>query len=168
MKLNEFNEAYDEYTLTEEYYLEEGLKFFKKSKRLYKYAERINKKLIKAEKKSPASSTETTQLKNLAKDIVRLADEYKVIEDDFSKGSTDKKVSKGKIKRINLKNEQLVAKLKKDETKQLFKKVGLGAVVIGLGAVLIQLGLSPQMAGIITKTTSVTASSFSPKGGTFN
>lgn len=164
MKLNEFNEAYEEYTLTEEYYLEEGLKFFKKSKRLYGYAERINKKLIKAEKKSPASSTEITQLKKLAKEITRLADEYKVIEDDFSKGATDKKLSQAKIKRVNLKNQQLVVKLKKNEIKQLFKKVGLGALIIGLGAVLVQLGLSPKIAGIISSSTKTTASSFALRG----
>ena len=34
------NKAYDEYTLTEEYIINEGLKFNKKSQKLYKYAEK--------------------------------------------------------------------------------------------------------------------------------
>jgi len=163
MKLNEFNKAYDEYTLTEEYYIEEGLKFFKKSKRLYKYAERINNKLIKAEKSSPASSTEINGLKGLAKDIIRLADEYKVIEDNYSKKTTNKKVSKEKIKKINYENSQLIAKLKKDETKRLFKKIGLGAISLGLGAVLAQLGLTPAIAGALSKSTTTVGSSFALK-----
>lgn len=168
MTLNELNESYDEYVLTDEYYLEEGLKFFKKSKRLYSYVDRINKRLAKAESKNKVSPSDISRLKALSKSVLKLADEYKVIEDDFGKGKTDKKLSKEKIKRINRDNDRLVVLLKKNETKQAFKKLGIGALVLGLGAVLVQLGMTPQIAGLLSKTTTVTASSFAPRGATVN
>lgn len=160
MRLNEFNEAYEEHTLTEEYYLEEGLKFFKKSGRLYKYADRVNNKLINAEKRGKVSETELKELKKLTKELVALADEYKVIEDDFAKDNTKKDVAKTKIKRVNLKNERLVAKLKKDETKNIFKKIGLGALVLGVSALLVQLGAPQKLLSLIAPTTRVVATGF--------
>jgi hypothetical protein len=164
MKLNNFNEAYEEHIHTDEYYLEEGLKFFKKSSRLYKYAERVNDKLIKAEKKGKISKTEIGTLKKLSKDIISLADEYKVIEDDFVKGNTKKEVAKSKVKSVNLKNETLVSKLKKDEVKGIFKKVGLGALVIGISALLVQLGAPQKLLSLIAPATRTVATGFTKAG----
>jgi len=164
MKLNEFNEAYEEYTQTDEYYLEEGLKFFKKSARLYKYADRIEKKLIKAEKKQKASKTEISTLRKMSKNLVKLADEYKVIEDDFAKGNTKKDVAKTKIKRVNLHNERLISLMKKNETKEVFKKIGLGALMLGITALLVQLGVPATLLKIIAPTTRVVATGFERVG----
>ena len=132
MNLNELTESYNEYTNTEEYYLEEGLKIFKKSKKLYKYADRIDKKLAKAETKKKASPSEISKLKALSKDIMKLADEFKVIEDDYSSGKVEKGISKEKIKRIKRTNERLITLMKKDETKKIFKKIGLGILSAGI------------------------------------
>lgn len=134
MNLQEMNKAYDEYTLTEEFYLEEGLKIAKKSKKLYKYADRIEKAIAKAEVKKRVSPNEVSRLKALSKDIMKLADEFKVIEDDFASGKTDKKLSKEKLKRVKRTNERLLTLMKKDATKQTFKKLGIAAVGIGLAA----------------------------------
>ncbi len=80
MTLTELNESYDEYVLTEEYYLQEGLKFFKKSKRLKKYANKINKKVARKEGKKRVSPAQLNTLKTLSKNLTKLSDEYAVIE----------------------------------------------------------------------------------------
>lgn len=132
MTLQEMNNSYDEYALTEDFQLEEGLKVFKKSKKLSKYADRIDKAIGKAETKRKVSPSEVTRLKALSKDISKLSDEFKVIEDDFAKGSVSKKVSKEKLKRVKRTNERLLNLMKKDATKETFKKIGIGAVALGL------------------------------------
>ena len=136
MNLQELNESYDEYIQTEEYYLEEGLRIFKKSKKLYKYAKRIDKKIAKAETKKRVSPSEVSRLKLLSKNILKLADEFKVIEDDFASGKTDRKLSKEKLKRVKRVNEKLISDMKKSETKLIFKKIGLGALTAGILAAL--------------------------------
>ena len=141
MNLKELNENYDEYIQTEEYCLEEGLKVFKKSKRLYKFADKIDKKLAKLEKKTNVSPSEVSKLKKISSDLVRLADEYKVIEDAFATKQASKKVSKEKIKSLNRKNEKLLSDMKSAETKSIMKKIGLGSLIVVAAAVLTQLGL---------------------------
>ncbi len=136
MNLKEMNTEYDAYILTEEYYLKEGLKAFKKSKRLYKYAGKLEKALIKAESKKRISPMEISSLKALNKDVMKLADEYKVIEDEYAVGGVKKVVSKAKLKRIDMKNSNLIKKMKKAETKSAFKKIGLAALSVGLLAAL--------------------------------
>jgi len=151
MTLNELNESYDEYVLTEEYYLEEGLKFFKKSKRLKKYANKINKKIAKKEGKKRISPAQLNTLKTLSKNLTDLSDKYAVIENDFASGNTDKKISKTKLKEVDRANKKILAKLKSKEVAGTFKAIGLGALVIGLGVVLFQIGLSPQMKSVLVK-----------------
>ena len=162
MNLTEMNEAYDENALTEEYLLQEGLKFFKKSKKLYNYVDRVDKKLAKKETKSKISASEISKLKAMSKDLLRLADEYKVVEDNAAAGKTDKKVAKGKIKQLGQKNARLLALLKKDETKQIFKKIGFGAIAIGLTAALTQLGMmNPTIGKFLYSKTATAASTHS-------
>ncbi len=157
MNLIELNEKYDEYNQTEEYYLEEGLKLFKKSKRLYTFSERIDKKITKAEKQKKVSPYEITKLKKLSSSLVKLADEYKVIEDEFAKGKSNRKISKEKVKRINRNNETLLNMMKKNETKQAFKAIGLGAIAVAITAILAQLGVNfnviSKVGGFFVKTT---------------
>jgi len=136
MDLKELTESYDEYAQTEEFYIEEGLKAFKKSKKLYKYADKIEKKLAKAEKSKRVSPAEVSKLKGLAKDIMKLADEFKVIEDDYASGKVEKSLSKEKLKRVKRTNERLLTLMKKDETKSIMKKIGLGALTAGILAAL--------------------------------
>ena len=145
MDLKELTESYNEYTKTDEYYLEEGLKAFKKSKKLYKYAERIERKLAKAEKSKRVSPSEVSKLKALSKDIMKLADEFKVIEDDFASGKVEKTLSKEKLKRVKRTNERLLTLMKKDETKNIMKKIGLGTLTAGILAALWAMG---AMSGI--------------------
>ncbi len=151
MTLTELNESYDEYVLTEEYYLQEGLRFFKKSKRLKKYANKINKKIAKKEGKRKVSPAQLNTLKTLSKNLTKLSDEYAVIEKDFASGDVNKKMSKEKLKSVDRNNKAILAKLKSKEVGGIFKAVGLGALVVGLGAVLFQIGMTPQMTSVLTK-----------------
>ena len=137
MNLQELNETYEEYKQTEDYYLEEGLKFFKKSNKLYKYADKILDKLVKAESKKNVSATEVSTLKALNKKVIKLADEFKVIEDNFSSGKMKKEVSKQKLKQLTQKKNNIIKDMKSDKTKSILKKVGLGAVAV---ATLVTLG----------------------------
>jgi hypothetical protein len=136
MNLYELTESYEEYTTTEKFYLEEGLKAFKNSIKLYKYVDKIDKRLAKAETKRKVSPAEVSKLKALSKDLMKLADEFKVVEDDFASGKTDRKLSKEKIKRIKRTNERLISLMKKDEMKSIFKKIGLGTLITGILAAL--------------------------------
>ncbi len=151
MTLNKLNESYDEYVLTEEYYLQEGLKFFKKSKRLKKYANKINKKVAKKEGKKRISPAQLNTLKTLSKNLTKLSDEYAVIEKDFASGNVNKKISKEKLKSADRNNKAILAKLKSKEVAGVFKAIGLGALVVGLGVVLFQVGMTPQMTSVLTK-----------------
>jgi len=156
MDLYELTESYDEYTQTEEFYLEEGLKAFKKSKKLYRYADKIDKRLAKAEMRKKVSPAEVSKLKALSKDIMKLADEFKVIEDDFATGKVEKKLSKEKIKRIKRTNERLISLMKKDEIKSIFKKIGLGTLITGMLAALWATG---AMSGLGVVKTAASAGS---------
>jgi hypothetical protein len=130
MNLKELNEEYDEYILSEEYLIE-GLKIFKESKKLYNFAEKINKK---AEKGTDPEAVKTA--KKLADDIVKLADQYKVVEDAFANKELDRATATNKLKELKTKNESLSNYIKDARTKSLLTKLGLGVVVGGLGVLL--------------------------------
>ena len=149
MNLKQLNESYDEYILTEEY-LEEGLKYLKKSKSLYKYAGKIDKRLVKLKTKEMSgknvSETEINNAVKISSDIKKLAGEYKKIEDAYASKTLSKNVAKGKIKELKKSNEVLLNYVKSKQTKALFAKLGIAALSVALIGVLGHLAVG---AGII-------------------
>jgi len=139
MKLHEFNEAYEEYILTEEY-LAEGLKVFKKSKKLYK---------VSAKLKKAGDKKNNKDYLDLSKKINGLANSFKDIEDSFASKKIDK--AKAKSGLINLKAEQ--ASVMKDAKKKLGtnKKVVAGVLGVTVLAALAAVAINP---GLITSVTS--------------
>lgn len=139
VNLQELNESYDEYMLTEEY-LVEGLKIFKKSKRLYKFANKIDKKLIKLND-NPKKAEEVKAALKLSKQVKKLADEFKVVEDAFRDKELDKATAKSKIKNLKIHHEVLLKHVKSKQTKALLGKIGLGLLAGGLIAALGSVGI---------------------------
>jgi len=142
MNLQQLNENYEEYILTEEY-LTEGLKVFKKSKKLYKFANKIDKKLINLRDKRKEEDVKVAE--KLSKDVKNLADKFKTVEDAFKDKDLDKETAKNKLKSLKKEHEVLLSYVKKERTKSALKKIGivgiLGGLVAALGSVAIPAGL---------------------------
>lgn len=137
MTLIELNEVFDNYTDTDEFYLEEGFKFFKLSKRLYKYADKIEKQLISVDKKRRRGDISITKhqinyLKDLHKNIEKVADEVRDIEKKWDINKISKEDMKKEIEKIKKKYEPIFNTLKKETTKILLKEIGLGSLLTGL------------------------------------
>lgn len=149
MNLQELNESYDEYLLTEEY-LVEGLKVFKKSSKLYKFANKMDRELIKLKDKGKAD--DVTSVTKLSKDVKALADEYKAVEDAFANKDLDKKTAKAKLKTLAKHNDQVLTTVKSKQMKSAMKKVGLGLTVGALAAGVAAIAINPgliQAAGAV-------------------
>jgi len=168
MTLQEMNDNYDEYILTEEY-LQEGLKYFKKSKRLYKFADKIDNKIakekMKLEKKGKDVNLDT--IEKTSKEIRKLADSYKVVEDAFASKEIDRSTAKQKINDLKIKYGAVLQYIRKENVKKAFKFLGIGALLIGLGAFLTSSGAAPFMANVgnffnkwFFKTSKTAASTF--------
>jgi len=155
--------------LTEEYLIE-GLKIFKKSKKLYNFANKIDKKLIKLVDKNKGEEIKVAQ--KLSKDVKKLADEFKVIEDAFADKELDKKSAKSKLKTLQMHHQILLKHVSSKQTKSLLGKIGLGVLAVGLVAVLgnvaIPSGLIQSVGANVGKTamngTSVLSNSLSAVG----
>lgn len=168
MNLQQLNENYDEYILTEEYLIE-GLKVFKKSTKLYKFANKIDKKIIKLRDKNKGEDVGIAE--KLSKDIKRLADEFKAVEDAFKNKELDKSVAKNKIKSLQKQHAVLLSYVKKEATKSALKKIGLvglaGGLVAALGSVAIPAGLVQSVGAAATKGAGVLANAAANAGGQF-
>ncbi|MFW6233509.1 MAG: hypothetical protein ACOC3Z_02515 [Nanoarchaeota archaeon] len=99
MKLNDYLKEYDEKTTSDEY-LEEGLRFFKRSAKHYNYADKLEKKAQKKPKHA-------NELKTTAKQYRNLGDEYKALEDAFANKDMDRKVLRDKFKKLKEKEKDI-------------------------------------------------------------
>lgn len=136
MNIKELNESYEEYVLTEEY-LVEGLMIFKKSKQLYKFSRRLHNKALSLKHKGKRE--EYLKLEKISKKIERLGDNYSAVEKSFKEKELDKQVAKQKLLKLKKRNEELLALLKKDQTKEILKFGGSAAIGVGLRALVTQL-----------------------------
>ena len=97
--------------------LEEGIKFFKTSSRLYKLADKFNKK----SEKNPG-------LLPTARKLTKLADKFEYVEDLYDTGrKTEAKVA---YKELKEKYIDLLKILQKETNKEILKKAGLLATTI--------------------------------------
>lgn len=132
MNLTELNESYNEYILTEAYYLEEGLKYFKKSKKLKKLAEKIT-----------AKAATNPDLEAGAKALTNLYIGYKKAEDDFASNKITKAQAKADIKELKRLNVDANKHLKNAAFIKAAKIAGITASVVGAGLLLNH--LQPQL-----------------------
>lgn len=147
MTLIQLNESYDEYMLTEAYYLEEGLKYFRKSKKLSKLAKKIT---IKAAK--------NPELEKGAVSLTKLASGYKDIEDKFISKKINRKTAKGEIVALKALHSDAQKEIKKAAFVKAAKIAGIAVSVAGAGVLMNHLmpqlftGLASNIAGIFGKT----------------
>jgi hypothetical protein len=143
----------------EEEVLEEGLRIFKKSKQLRGYADKIEKKLIKASGKGNEEAVNI--LKDLSKKIKSLANKFESVEQSFARKEIIRSAAKNKLKILASENGELIAKLKNFRTKKALKIIGLSALGISLSPFLVAVGKYLVSLGI--STSGGAASSFSLK-----
>lgn len=166
MNLQQLNENYDEHILTEEYLIE-GLKVFKKSKKLYKYANKIDKKIINLRDKGKTEDVRVAE--KLSKDVKKLADNFKAVEDAFKEKELDKSTAKNKLKSLQKEHEVLLSYVKKEGTKSALKKIGLaglaGGLIAALGSVAIPAGLIQSAGAAAAKGVGALGSAIMNAGG---
>ncbi len=166
MNLQQLNENYNEHILSEEY-LVEGLKVFKKSKKLYNFANKIDKKIIKLKDKSKSEDLKIAE--KLSKDVKKLADNFKAVEDAFRDKELDKSTAKQKLKSLQKEHEVLLSYVKKEGTKSALKKIGLaglvGGLVAALGSLTIPAGLIQSAGAAVAKGVGVLGSALPNASG---
>lgn len=137
MTLKELNENY-----SQEIYINEGLKFFKKSDRLIKYADKIDEK-NKKKNNDPKLSDLVSKMRELSK-------EYSEVEQRFANKEVTRGRAKELIEKVNKENEELYKTFKTEETKSLLKTIGLAASISAIMGILASLsGIPvPIIAGI--------------------
>jgi hypothetical protein len=136
MTVYELNETYEEYTKTEKYKIEEGLKFFKTSKRLKKIIPVLIKKM-KTNKK--LSDVDRKKLSTIINKMNSLITEYEKLENQYASDDAEKNVIKAKYKTLNKKNKEVIDLLKNEEFKNIFRKIGMYglrmSILSGLGMI---------------------------------
>lgn len=109
----------------EETVIEEGVKYFKVSPRLFKLALKIEKK---------AKRAGTTELDNLVKKIITIANDFELLEDKYylSKDVKAKIELKAQYNTLMKKYEDIIRMLKKSEITTALKSIGGLAFTIAL------------------------------------
>lgn len=156
MTLQELNESYDQYILEKDY-IAEGLLFFKKSKKLYDYANKLDKKIIVLKDVGKPEDVETLQ--KLSNDLKALADNFKEVEDSFRSREISKEEAKQRLKQLQQQNTEILNTVKKESIKSTLKKIGLfgllGGLVASLTGLAIPAGLIQAIGGAISSTSGV-------------
>jgi hypothetical protein len=118
--------------------IEEGLRVFKKSKQLRRYADKLERSMARKADRGKAESAKV--LKDLISRIRSLADKFDKIEQSFARKEITRAEAKSKIKELKLENQELMNKLKSFNVKRALKIFGISAVGAALVPVLVSLG----------------------------
>jgi len=159
LKNGDLYQLYESISKSDLEVLEEGLKFFKKSKQLYRFADKIERTMARATDKGNLEKGHV--LRELVKDLRNLAKKYDSVEQDFAKKEISRADAKNKLNSLKIENQNLLDKLKKNNVKNIFKKIGLGALIFSVIALLGAGGKS--LVDMLSITTLKTASDFYPK-----
>lgn len=139
-----YGEDYDEMKLIEDLLddceeieeLEEGVKYFKVSKRLNKLAERLQKKV-----------KEVPQAKGMVSKAKSAARKFEAVEKSFATGAISKAQARVKYDAIKKDYKDVMSALKKKELMTALKVAGAVAIVAGIVAAIL-FGLQPLAAAI--------------------
>jgi hypothetical protein len=119
--------------------LTEGIRFFKHSKRLKKFAGKIMDKVGKYKGVSVGSETKR-KLVELAKRINNAATDFEKLEIKFTKATgPEKKELKNKYKTTKDKYVEILKLLRKEEVKKALKVIGVAGLVAGVVVLLLNL-----------------------------
>lgn len=128
----------EEYLMSEEVQLLEGIKNFKVSKRFEKTIDNIEKKMKKVE-----DAAELKSLKSLVTEMRKARDEFEDLEQRYAEdpSKVDKKDLKKQFNEAKKKYSALLTKVTKDNMKTALKSAGVLALVVGsLAALHVALG----------------------------
>ena len=105
----------------EQQVIEEGIKYFKISPRLYKLAVKIEKKSIKFQK----DTEEFKELDNLTKKINALANDFETLEDKYYLGNrAQKELAKNQYKKLTADYLNIIKMMRKSEVIDALKRTG--------------------------------------------
>jgi len=150
------NSEEDFQLMVEDEVITEGLKIFKKSNQLNKFADKIERKMLRAGDRG--KDAKFSYLKTLSKDLRDLSKKFGDIERGFAEKKMNRAQAGQKIKALKNSNQSLLIKLKSQQAKDAFKIIGLSAVGIAAIALLGHFGETITKFLFPAKTTS--ASSF--------
>jgi len=134
MNLKEFIEE------NENEQLDEGLRFFKKSDKLKKYADKIEEKLISAQSAGKIDADKASQVKEVISDARIAAKEFQRLEDKFKNKEIDRSKAKDELKKLKEKHSGLIKKVKKESLQKVMKIIGAAGLLAGMLGVAQALG----------------------------
>jgi len=110
--------------------LDEGLKFFKESKKLKKYANKIEAKLLSKQIKGKITSDEASFLKGLVNQINRASNDFEKLEAKYKVKELKKADAKVEHAKLAKKYGGILKDISNQKTKKLFIALGLGAAIV--------------------------------------
>lgn len=137
--------------------LNEGLKFFKKSKQFSKYADKLELKLSKSKMKGRIKKEDAKELQDVILDIRVGAKEFSRVEDKFRDRKFTRKEAKVEINKLKEKYKELNKKVNSERFKKIAKVIGAAAVVTSVGLLLNQF-FSPSTMYMYTASGGMTGS----------
>lgn len=127
--------------------LNEGLVFSKQSKKLNKWADKVEKKLTSKMVKGSLTATQEKQIKEILSDIRIAAKEFENLEEKFKKKEIDRSKAKEQYEKLKNKHSGLLKKLKSDKIKKIFGVIGALGSIAGIIAGLNALGIGQSISG---------------------
>ena len=157
--LNESDDLlYESLTEAELEVIEEGLRVFKKSKQLLRYADKLEKTMMRRSDRGKPEHARV--LKGMIQNIRNLAKKYDLVEQDFAKKKISRAEAKAKLKTLKIENQGILAKLKSAQVKKALKIFGIVALGASIGGLIASAGSTiMSMLGVETIKS---ASSFYP------
>ena len=106
--------------------LEEGIRFFKASKRLEKLAKSLERK-----------ANRNPEVLSLVPKVRQAAKSFKTVEDSFANGTLTKAKAKAKLNTLKKQYSAIMKELRKKEIKDALKIAGIAAAVAGVIAAIV-------------------------------
>jgi predicted nuclease with TOPRIM domain len=125
--------------------LEEGLIFFKESKKLKSLADKISNKLSKNKEKGKLDKEQIKTIENIVKELKQASDDFDKLEKEYKK-TNDKKKIREQYKELRKKYSHLIKRLKDEKNKKIFTILGISAIIAGALTGLYSMGIGVSVA----------------------
>lgn len=133
--------------------INEGIKYFKESKKLRDLADKITNKLSKSKEKGKVEKEHIDMVEEIIDRTREASKEFEDLEKRFKEGKVEKREAKEEHKELKKKYSDLVKRINSARNKKIFTILGIGALAASLLATLYGLGVGVAVSKI-------TASSF--------
>lgn len=142
-ELMEFNAG-----LTDREDLDEGIKYFKESKKLRKLADKISNKMDKLKEKGDVEEKRVKMVEEIIDRTKEASEEFEDLEKRFKEGEIEKEDAKEEHKELTKKYSDLVNRIKSERNKKIFTALGIGSLAATLLATFYGLGIGVAVSKI--------------------